>query len=63
MHPVDAIRSRLRRAGYSLGEWSAGTLFVVELSRDGQLAQATGQGQTQAWQRALRLALREAIAR
>jgi hypothetical protein len=39
MHPIDEARTRLLRAGYSLGEVCCGARWIVELSKGGHLHQ------------------------
>ena len=55
MHPAQAIRKRLRRAGYAVtGQWVAGSTWALELTKGGQTVQVTGPGQLAACERALR---------
>ena len=46
---VDNCRDRLRRAGWSLGEFSHGTGWTVEVSRGLVRIQVTAPTQAQAW--------------
>src|SRR5262249_34533738 len=55
-HPIDDARSRLLRAGWSLGEVCCGARWVAEASRSGRTLQTTGDGHAATWQAAARLA-------
>ena len=55
MHPIDEARTRLLRAGYSLGEVCCGARWIVELSKGGHLHQVPAPGHEEAWRRAVRL--------
>ena len=55
MHPIEEARTRLLRAGYSLGEVCCGARWVVEATGGGQTVLAVAPGHRQAWLAALRL--------
>ena len=55
MHPIDKARSRLLRAGYSLGEVCCGARWIVEATGGGHTVLALAPGHRQAWLAALRL--------